>query len=115
MIRAYVLSGSVASLLLIIIVGVLVVSKLRYAQRRKTLEQALERYLQSGLALLRYVMLNRRCSEDAAYERIATFVKNHVPLDDQSYADQMLAQDRQSLLDMARQILAQDPDAIDKI
>lgn len=110
-IHLYLLGGSIAALILV----VLVVLKVRSVQRRKALEQILERYQQSGQALVRYVMLNRRCSEEVAYQRIATFVKKQVPLDDHDYIDGMLAHDRQSLLDSARSILVHDPDEIDKI
>ena len=111
MISAYLLGESIAALLFIVII----VLKVRYAQRRKALEQILERAYQSGQALVRYVMLNRQCSEEVAYQRLAAFVKKHVPFNDQSYVDRMLAQDRQSLLDSARNLLVQDPNEIDKI
>jgi hypothetical protein len=81
----------------------------------KALEHILEMYHQSGQALVRYVMLNRQCSEEVAYQRIATFVKKHVPLDDHSSIERMLAYDNQSLLDWAHSILVYDPDEIDKI
>lgn len=109
--NVYLLGASIAVLMLVAIV----VSKVRSIQRRKALEQILERYHQSGEALVRYIMLNRQCSEDAAYRRLATFVKKHVPLDDRSSIDRMLASDRQSLLDSTRSILIHDPDEIDKI
>jgi hypothetical protein len=114
-ISAYLLGGSIAALLVIVIVVAIVVPKVRYIQRRKALEQILETYHQPGLALVRYVMLNRQCSEEAAYQRLAIFVKKYVPLDDQGYIDRMLAQDRQSLLDSARNILVHVPDEIGKI
>jgi hypothetical protein len=60
-------------------------------------------------------MVNRRCSEEVAYQRIAPFVKKHVPLDDHNYIDEMLVHDRQGLIDKARNILVHDPDEIDKI
>jgi hypothetical protein len=60
-------------------------------------------------------MLHRYCSEEAAYERLATFVKNHVPLENHSAIERMVAQDRPSLLEHARNILAYDPDKIDVI
>src|SRR5437763_1705931 len=80
--NAYLLGGIIAVLLLAVIVLANVVSKIRRAQWRKALEQILERYHQAGIALVRYVMLNRQCSEEVAYQRIATFVKKRVPLDD---------------------------------
>lgn len=107
--------GSFVALLLIVLVGALVIPKIRYTQRRKALEQILERYHQSDLALVRYIMLNRCCSEEAAYRRITIFIKSHIPLDDHSYVDEMLAEDRQRLLDITHRILAYDTHEIDKI
>lgn len=111
----YLLGGGILVLIVVVIVIAIVVAKLRHAQRRKALEQILKRYHESRQALLRYVMLNRQCSEEVAYRRIATFVKKNVPLDEHSSIDRLLAHDRQSLLDSARSILALDPDEIDKI
>ena len=111
MINVYLLGGSIAALILVVIV----VLKVRSVQRRKALKQILESYHESEQALVRYIMLNRQCSEEVAYQRLATFVKKHVPLDDHNYIDRMLAHDRQSLLDNARNILVHDPDEIDKV
>jgi hypothetical protein len=69
----------------------------------------------SRLALVRFVQLHRQCSEEAAYQRIATFVKDFVPLDDWSFIDSMFAHERQRLLALAQEILVADPDAIDEI
>jgi hypothetical protein len=115
MVNVYLFGGSIAVLILAVVVVAIVISKVRSVQRRKALEQILERYHLSGQALVRYVMLNHQCSEDVAYQRLATFFKKHVPLDDHSSVDKMLAYDRQSLLDSARSILVHDPDEIDKI
>ncbi|HCI80552.1 MAG TPA: hypothetical protein DHW02_12780 [Ktedonobacter sp.] len=93
----------------------LVIARVKYAQQRKELEQMIEMYYQSGLALVRYVMLNRQCSEIVAYQRIKTFVKNHVPFDEQSSIDRMFLYDRQGLLDKAVSTLVLAPDEIDKI
>ena len=87
----------------------------RNMRRRKALEQLLERYQQSREALLRYVMLNRQCSEESAYKRLAVFVKRHAPLDEYSAIDMMLASNKQRLIDMVQDILASDPNEIDKI
>ena len=115
MVSIYVLGVCVAVLLLGVIVVALAAPKVRYLRRRKALQQQLERYQQSGRALVRYVMLNRGCTEEVAYQRLATFVKEHVPLDDQSSIERILAQDRLSLLETVQNILIHDPDAIDKI
>jgi hypothetical protein len=115
LINVYLLGATIVFLIAAMIVIVILVLGTRSARRRKALEEILERYHQSGQALLRYVMLNRQCSEEAAYQRIAIFVKQHIPLDDYNSIDLMLASDRQSLLDTARSILVYDPDEIDKI
>jgi len=72
----YLFGGSIAVLILVLIVGAIVVPKVRNAQRREALEQILERYQQ---ALVRYVMLNRQCPEEVAYKHLVTFVKKRVP------------------------------------
>ena len=115
MIRAYIISGAVIALLLIMLALAIIILKLRYVQRRKTLRQLAESYYRSQQALVLYVRLNHQCSEEVAYQRLAAFVKKHVPLDDQSYIDRMLTQERESLINSAREILAHDPNAIDKI
>lgn len=89
--------------------------KVRRIQRRKAPGQIAEDYERSRRALVLYVMLNRRCSEDAAHQRIATLVKKRVPQDDHGLIDWMLAQDRQGLVDRARDLLMRDPDEIDNI
>lgn len=97
------------------IVAALVVSRLRYIERRKALEQIIETHKQSGPSLVRYVMLNHQCSEERAYQRIKTFVKKHVPLYEHVSIDSMFAQDRQYVVDMALGILFHTPDEIDNI
>ena len=115
MLTAYLLVGGVALFGLVVIVVALLVAKVRYTQQRKALAQLLERYHQSGQALVRYVMLNRQCSEEGAYQHLARFVKKHVPLDEQSSIERMLALERPSLIDRTQSILVHDPDEIDKI
>jgi hypothetical protein len=110
----YLLGGSIAVLILVVVVAI-VVPKARSRQRRKALEQILERYSMPGLALVRYVMLNHQCSEEAAYERLATFVKKHGSLDDSSNIEGMAAHNRQNLLARAQRLLADTPNEIDKI
>jgi len=112
---AYLLVGGVALFGLVVIVVALLVAKVRYTQQRKALAQLLERYHQSGQALVRYVMINRQCSEEVAYQHLARFVKKHVPLDEQSSIERMLALERPSLIDRTQSILVHDPDEIDKI
>jgi hypothetical protein len=102
----------VAALVLIVIVVALVVVRVKSVHWRKALEHQRERYA-SGLALVRYVQLNRQCSEIVAYQRLATFVKKHVPAD--GSIERMVAYDRQCLLERAQGLLVQDPGAIDKI
>jgi len=114
MLTVYLLGGSIAVLVLVVVVIAFVVRRVRRAQRRKALEQIVERY-QAGQALVRYVMIHRQCSEEVAYQRIAAFVKKHAPMDDHSLIERMLADDRQSLLESARRIFVRDPNGIDKI
>ena len=115
MLTAYLLVGGVALFGLVVIVVALLVAKVRYTQQRKALAQLLERYHQSGQALVRYVMINRQCSEEVAYQHLARFVKKHVPLDEQSSIERMLALDRPSLIDRAQRIFVHDPNELDKI
>jgi hypothetical protein len=112
---AYLLVGGIALFVLVVIVVAILVVKVRYTQQRKALAQLLERYHQCGQALVRYVMINRQCSEEIAFQHIARFVKKHVPLDEHSCIDRMLALDRQSLIDRTQSILVQAPDELDKI
>jgi hypothetical protein len=101
-------------LILSVIVFASVAVRVESKRRRKALEHIQERYA-SGLALVRYVQLNRQCSEVASYQRLATFVKKHVPVDGSSSIECMLTHDRQLLVERAQDLLVQDPDAIDKI
>ncbi|HEY6542002.1 MAG TPA: hypothetical protein VIZ18_13750 [Ktedonobacteraceae bacterium] len=107
----YLLVGS-TSIIVLIAIGLV---KRRHHLRRQALRQLLDRHQQSGLALVRYVMLNRQCSEERAFQRIAIFVKMHVPTEDQNSIDWLLANDRQSLLNRAGSILVSQPNEIDKI
>lgn len=115
MISTYLPGASIIALLFIIIVMAIVLLKIRDVQRKKAIWQIQQSQQQSRRALLLYVMLNHQCSEEVAYQRIATHIKKHVPLDDQSYIDRMLAQDRQSLLDQARDLFFHNSNEIDKI
>jgi hypothetical protein len=85
-----------------------------YTGEKLLSKQLRERYV-SGLALVRYVQLNRQCSEVVAYQRLATFVKNRVPSDCPGLIKRMVAYDRQSLLEIAQGLVVHDPDGIDKI
>lgn len=69
----------------------------------------------AGQAIIRYIQLHNQCSEEEAYQRLAAFVKRHIPLDDWPFVDYRLAHDRRSLLDLAQQILMNHPDEIDEI
>ncbi len=50
-----------------------------------------------------------------AYQRLATFVKQHVAGDDSSSIGCMAVHERQSLLEIVQRLLVRDPDAIDKM
>jgi Tfp pilus assembly protein PilV len=112
------LRGESTTILILLVLLVLVVAllglRVKSGHRRKALEHRRERHA-SGRALVRYVQLNRQCSEVAAYQRLATFVKQHVPSDDSSSIARMVAHDRQNLLKITQSFLVHDPDAIDKI
>lgn len=110
----FLLAAIILLLVFALIFAAILVSKIRYRRQRKTLERLLGGY-QADLALVRYVMLNRQCSEEVAYRRIATFIKEHVPLDDQSYVDEMLARNKQSLLEKAHEILLNNSSELEKI
>jgi hypothetical protein len=110
-VTVYLLGGGLAVLLLVVS---MVVRRVRNAQRRKALAHLLERY-QSGQALVRYVQLNRHCSEEEAYQRLACYVKHHLPFEDHGSIDKMVAQDRPGLLERVRSLLVHDPDQIDTI
>lgn len=111
---AYLWGKSLAVLVLMVIVVTLVVRRVEDGHWRKVLEQRRERDA-CGRALVRYVQLHRQCSEAVAYQRLATFVKQHVPGDDSSSIGCMAAHERQSLLEIAQRLLVRDPDAIDKM
>src|SRR6266566_909656 len=96
------------------IVVALIVRRVEDVHGRKVREQRREREAR-GRALVRYVQLHRQCSEAVAYQRLATFVKQHVPGDDSSSIGCMAAHERQSLLEIAQHLLVRDPDAIDKM
>ena len=112
--RKEVFTVYVVGVVLVMMVAALVVAQARSAGRRRALELLRKRDL-SGQALVRYVQLNRQCSEEAAYQRLATFVKKHVPLDDHGYVESMLVHERPSLLEQAQSIVMHDPDELDKI
>lgn len=110
----YRVGRSVKVLILAVIVAILFIYRERQIQRALALEAARES-MQAGQALVRYVQLRRRCSEEAAYQRIAAFVKNHTLLAEHSVIDRLLTNDRQRLLEPAQNILRQHPDEIDEI
>jgi hypothetical protein len=70
---------------------------------------------ESGHALVRYIQLHRQCSEEAAYQRLAAFIKQRRPFDDQSSLEGMLVHDRQGLVKITQDLLGEDPDMIDTI
>src|SRR6266851_3120556 len=84
-------------LVLSVMVFARMVVRVESIRRRNALEPMRASYA-SGLALVRYVQLHRQCSEGASYQRLATFVKTHVPGDGARSMECMRAQDRQRLL-----------------
>lgn len=115
MIGGYLLGTGIVALLAGATICALVIRKVRSQQRRKAIESLDEKLRQSEIALVRYVMLNRQCSEEAAYQRIATFVKLHTPFDDHAFINSLVAYNRQRLLEKTQEILARAPDEIDNI
>ena len=113
-VQAHLLQHSLAMPLQMVIAVTFVIDGARAIVWRETLEHRQEKD-ESGQALVRYVQLHRQCSEEAAYERLAAFVKKYVPLDDQSFIEDVLAQEKQILLALAQELLIPDPDAIDEI
>ena len=111
---AYLFGKSLAVLVLLVIGIALAVHGIKSIQQRKALEQRRERDV-AGCALVRYVQLNRQCSEPVAYQRLASFVKQHHYSKEASSIERMAAHDRQDLLQLAQGLLALDPNAIDKI
>lgn len=106
--------GHIAVLILIVIIAAPILLWVKEVQRRHVYEHIQTMDL-SRIALLRYVQLHCQCSEEAAYQRIATFVKNHVLPEDRLYIESMARHDRQGLLTYAQRILVQNPDEIDNI
>jgi hypothetical protein len=111
---AYLLRNSLAVLVLFVIGVALAVCQVKSVQQRNVPEQRRERGV-AGCALVRYVQLNRQCSEVIAYQRLASFVKQHLYSDDASSIERMAAHNRQRLLQLAQGLLVLDPNAIDTI
>ena len=111
---AYLCGKSIAVHVFMVIVAALVVCGVEDVHWRKVLEQRRERDT-CGRALVRYVQMHRQCSEAVAYQRLATFVKQHVPVEDSSSIGCMAVHERQSLLEVVQRLLVRDPDAIDKM
>ena len=105
---------SVSGFVLVIIASIFVFAWVKRMLSRYARERVQERY-QSRQALVRYVQLRYQCSEEAAYHRLAVFVKRHVPGDEQASVEYMAAYDRQRLLELAQRILMHNPDEIDEI
>ncbi len=91
-----------------------VIARVKRMLSRHARERVEVRY-RSRQALLRYVQLRYQCSEEVAYQRVAAFVKRHVPNDEQASVEYMAAYDRQRLLELAQRIIMHNPDEIDEI
>jgi hypothetical protein len=102
------------ALALTVMVALLLIYRTRRIQRELALEQAHEKE-QAGLALVRYVQMQRNASEEVGYKRIADFVKSHTALGEHPFIDYLLANNRSGLLALAQSILASHPDEIDEI
>lgn len=111
---AYLLGNNLAVLVLFVIGVALAICRVKRVQQRKALEQRRERG-EAELALVRYVQLNRQCSEAIAYQRLASFVKQHLSSDDASSIEWIATHNKQRILQLAQCLLVLDPNAIDKI
>jgi hypothetical protein len=78
-VHVHLLQQSLAVPAHIVVVLVFAIDSSKSLLRREALEHRRDRD-KPGQALVRYVQLNRQCSEEAAYQRVATFVKRNVPL-----------------------------------
>ena len=114
MLNAQLRRRSVSGFVLVIIASIFVIAWVKRMLSRHARERVQERY-QSRQALVRYVQLRYQCSEEVAYQRVAAFVKRHVPGDEQASVAYMAAYDRQRLLELAQRILRHNPDEIDEI
>jgi len=117
--RTYVLTTQlrrrgVIALLFVLIATIFVIVRVKRMLSRHARERVEVRY-RSRQALLRYVQLRYQCSEEVAYQRVAGFVKRHVPNDEQASVEYMSAYDRQRLLELAQRIIMHNPDEIDEI
>jgi len=100
-------------LVLVIIAATLVIYWLR--MRGRLAREPIQEKYPSKQALLRYVQLHYQCSEEVAYQRLAAFIKRHVPLDEQASIEYLVSYDRQRLLELAQFFLMKNPDEIDDI
>jgi hypothetical protein len=117
--RTYVLTTQlrrrgVTAFVFVLIAAIFVIARVKRMLSRHARERVQEKY-RSRQALVRYVQLRYQCSEEVAYQRVATFVKRHVPGDEWDSVEYMAAYDRQRLLELAQRILMHNPDEIDEI
>ena len=110
---AYSLRKSIIVLTLSVILLAFVLIWIRYLQRRAV--EGVQMQLQSERGLLLYVQQQHQSSEEVAYQYIADFVKKHVSAAEQAAIDSLLEQDRQSLLELAQDLLRYFPGELDEI
>ena len=106
--------GVTALVFVLIFTTFVVIARVKRMLSRHARERVEVRY-RSRQALLRYVQLRYQSSEEVAYQRVAAFVKRHVPNDEQASAEYMAVYDRQRLLELAQRIIMHNPDEIDEI
>lgn len=110
---AYSLRKSIIVLALGVMSLAFVLIWIRYLQRRAV--EGVQMQLQSEKGLLLYIQQQHQSSEEVAYQYIADFVKKHVSAAEQAAIDSLLEQDRQSLLELAQNLLRYFPGELDEI
>jgi hypothetical protein len=114
MLTAYPVRRSIVVLSFFTFVAALAIGWVRYLQRRQAHQQMLERTILKQ-NLVHYVQEHHECSEEVAYQHIADFVKKHVSPNEQSSIVSLLAQSRQSLVELAVSLLQYFPQEIEEI
>jgi hypothetical protein len=115
MLTAYPVRRSIVVVLsLFTFVAALVIGWVMYVQRRQAHEQVPKR-IKFEQSLVHYIREHHECSEEVAYQHIADFVKKHVTPNEQPSIVSLLAQSKQSLVELAVSLLQYFPQEIEEI
>lgn len=114
MLTAYPVGRAIVVLSFLTFLAALALGWVRYLQRRQAHQQMLER-IRSSQNLVHYVQEHHECSEEVAYQHIADFVKKHVSPNEQPSIVSLLAQGKQSLVELAISLLHYFPEEIEEI